>query len=140
MLSISPVLLLVTGIVFFTLLIFLDEVLYRPLLEFIDKRNNSIERDLKNANENTSDIEVYHKEVDQIMSNAKIKAGKIREVALSDAKVISTKKIEKKRSELEEKYTLFLKELELDKIKFQNSLSANIPNFRDSIKQKLGHI
>jgi len=140
MLDISPILLLVTGFVFFTLLILLNKILYKPLLEFIDNRNDSIKRDLENAGKNTSDVEAYYKEADQIILNAKEEAGKIREAALSEAKEIAAKKVEQKQSELEEEYTLFLKDLEADKTEFQASLSANIPLFRDSIKQKLGNI
>jgi len=140
MLDISPILLLVTGFVFFTLLILLNKILYRPLIEFIDNRNDSIKRDLENAGKNTSDVEAYFKEADQIISNAKAEAGKIREAALSEAKEIAAKRVEQKQSELEEEYALFLKDLEADKTEFQESLSANIPLFRDSIKQKLGNI
>jgi F-type H+-transporting ATPase subunit b len=140
MLDISPILLLVTGFVFFTLLILLNKILYRPLLEFIDNRNDSIKRDLENAGKNTSDVEAYYKEADQIVLTAKAEAGKIREAALSEAKEIAAKKVEQKQSELDEEYTLFLKDLEADKTEFQASLSANIPLFRDSIKQKLGNI
>jgi len=140
MLDISPILLLVTGFVFFTLLILLNKILYGPLLEFIDNRNNSIKRDLENAGKNTSDVEAYYKEADQIILEAKAQAGKIREAALSEAKEIAAKKVEQKQSELEEEYTSFLKDLEAEKIEFQASLSANVPLFRDSIKQKLGNI
>jgi len=140
MLDISPILLLVTGFVFFTLLILLNKILYRPLLEFIDNRNDSIKRDLKNAGKNTSDVEAYYKEADQIILEAKAQAGKIREVALNEAKEIAAKKVEQKQSELDEEYTSFLKELEAEKTEFQASLSASIPLFRDSIKQKLGNI
>jgi len=140
MLDISPILLLVTGVVFFTLLILLNKILYKPLLEFIDNRNDSIKRDLENAGKNTSDVEAYYKEADQIILEAKAQAGKIREAALSEAKEIAAKKVEQKQSELDEEYTSFLKELEAEKTEFQASLSASIPLFRDSIKQKLGNI
>jgi F-type H+-transporting ATPase subunit b len=140
MLDISPILLLVTGVVFFTLLILLNKILYKPLLEFIDNRNDSIKRDLENAGKNTSDVEAYYKEADQIILEAKAQAGKIREVALNEAKEIAAKKVEQKQSELDEEYTSFLKELEAEKTEFQASLSASIPLFRDSIKQKLGNI
>ncbi len=140
MLDISPILLLVTGFVFFTLLILLNKMLYRPLIEFIDNRNDSIKRDLENAGKNTSDVEAYYKEANQIILDAKAEAGKIREAALSEAKEIAAKKVEQKQSELDEEYASFLKDLEADKTEFTESLSANIPLFRDSIKQKLGNI
>jgi len=58
MLDISPALLLVTGLVFFILLILLNKILYKPLLKFMDNRNESIKRDLENAGRNTSEIPV----------------------------------------------------------------------------------
>ncbi len=140
MLDISPILLLVTVIVFFTLLILLNKMLYKPLLEFIDNRNNSIKRDLENAGKNTSDVEAYYKEANQIIHDAKAEAGSNREAALSEAKENAAKKVEQKQSELEEEHTLFLKDLEADKTELQVSLSANIPLFRDSIRQKLSNI
>lgn len=140
MLDISPIILLVTVIVFFGLLIILNKMLYRPLLEFIEKRNDLIERDLKNAGKNASDVESYYKEADQIILAAKAEAEKIREVALGEAKEVAAKRVEQKQSELEEKYATFLKDLDTDRIEFKESLSANIPLFRDSIKLKLGNI
>jgi len=140
MLDPSPILLLVTLVVFFTLLIVLNKILYKPLLTFIDNRNESINRDLENAGKNTSDVEAYYEEANQIILEAKAQAGKIREAALSEAREIAAKKVEQKQSELEEEYALFLKDLNADKTDFEESLSAKIPLFRDSIKQKLGNI
>jgi len=140
MLDISPILLLVTIVVFFTLLIVLNKILYKPLLGFIDNRNESINRDLENAGKNTSDVEAYYEEANQIILEAKAQAGKIREAALSEAREIAAKKVEQRQSELEEEYTLFLKDLNADRTDFEVSLSAKIPLFRDSIKQKLGNI
>lgn len=140
MLDISPILLLVTGSVFFILLIVLNKMLYKPLLTFIDNRNESIKRDLENAGKNTSDVEAYYKEADQIILAAKAEAGKIREVALSEAREIAAKKVEQKQSELEEEYALFLKDLSAEKTQFKDSLSVSIPLFRDTIKQKLNNI
>lgn len=140
MLDISPILLLVTVAVFFTLLIVLNKILYKPLLTFIDNRNESIKRDLENAGRNTSDVEAYYKEANQIIQEAKVEAGKIREVALSEAREIAAKRVEQKQSELDEEYALFLKDLNAEKTEFTESLSAKIPLFRDSIKQKLGNI
>lgn len=140
MLDISPALLLVTGSVFFVLLIVLNKMLYKPLLEFIDHRNNSIKRDLENAGKNTSDVEAYFKEADQIILAAKAEAGKIREAALIKAKENAAKEVEQKKSELEEEYTTFLKNLAAEKTEFTESLSAQIPLFKAGIKAKLSQI
>ncbi len=140
MLDISPILLLVTLVVFFVLLFILNKILYKPLLEFIDNRNESIKRDLENAGKNTSDVETYYKEAEKIILEAKAEAGKIKEAALSKAREIAAKKIEQKQSELDEEYALFLRDLEAEKEEFQKSLKDGMPLFRDAIKQKLSSI
>lgn len=140
MLDISPALLLVTGIVFFILLFILNKILYKPLLEFMDNRNNSIKRDLENAGKNTSDVDAYYKEADAIILEAKAEAGKIREAALEEAKESAAKRIEQKQSELEEEYASFLKDLDVERGELKSSLSTQIPHLQEAIKQKLGTI
>ena len=140
MLDISPALLLVTGAVFFVLIVVLNKMLYKPLIGFIDNRNESIKRDLENAGKNTSDVEAYFKEADKIILEAKAEAGKIREAALNEAKEIAAKKVEQKQSELEEEYASFLKDLDAEKTDFSEGLAAQIPTFKDGIKAKLSQI
>jgi F-type H+-transporting ATPase subunit b len=140
MLEFSPVISLVTIFVFFTLMIVLNKILYRPLLEFIDKRDDSIKRDLENAGKNSSDVEAYYNEANQIILKAKAEAGKIREDALNKARESAIGRVEQKQDDLEREYASFLKSLEVDTKELQESLSANIPLFRDGIKQKLSSI
>lgn len=140
MLDIIPALLLVTGTVFLVLLILLNKTLYKPLLEFIDNRNNSINRDLENAGKNASDVVAYYKEVETILSEGKMEAAKIREAALSEAKEKSAKKIEQKKSNLDVQSAVFLKALESEKDEFKNGLLAQMPLFKESISAKLSHI
>ena len=98
MLDIIPALLLTTGTVFLVLLVILNKTLYKPLLEFIDNRNNSINRDLENAGKNASDVVAYYQEVEAILSEGKVEAAKIREAALTEAKEKAAKKIEQKKN------------------------------------------
>lgn len=140
MLDIIPALLLVTGTVFLVLLIVLNKTLYKPLLEFIDNRNNSINRDLENAGKNASDVVAYYQEVEAILSEGKVEAAKIREAALTEAKEKAAKKIEQKKSDLEVQSAVFLKALESEKDEFKNGLLAQMPLFKESIAAKLNHI
>jgi len=140
MLDIIPALLLVTGTVFLVLLILLNKTLYRPLLEFIDNRNNSINRDLENAGKNASDVVAYYKEVETILSEGKMEAAKIREAALSEAKEKAAKRIEQKKSDLEVQSVVFFKALESEKDEFKNGLLAQMPLFKESVTAKLNHI
>lgn len=140
MLDIIPALLLVTGTVFLVLLIVLNKTLYKPLLEFIDNRNNSIKRDLENAGKNASDVVAYYKEVETIISEGKMEAVKIREAALCEAKDKAFKKLEQKKSELETQNNVFLKALEVERIEFKNGLLLQMPLFKESVIAKLSNI
>ncbi len=140
MLDIIPALLLVTGTVFLVLLIVLNKTLYKPLLEFIDNRNNSIRRDLENAGKNASDVEAYYKEVETIISEGKMEAAKIREAAVNEAKEKAAKRVEHKKNELETQNAEFLKALEAERVEFKNGLLAQMPLFKESISVKLSQI
>jgi len=140
MLDIIPALLLVTGTVFLVLLILLNKTLYKPLLEFIDNRNNSINRDLENAGKNASDVVAYYNEVETILSEGKMEAAKIREAALNEAREKAAKKVEQKKSNLEVQGVAFLKTLESEKDEFKNGLLVQMPLFKESVSAKLSHI
>ena len=140
MLDIIPALLLVTGTVFLVLLIVLNKTLYKPLLEFIDNRNNSIRRDLENAGKNASDVEAYYKEVETIISEGKMEAAKIREAAINEAKEKAAKRVDQKKNELETQNAVFLKALEAERVEFKNGLLAQMPLFKESVAAKLSQI
>lgn len=118
----------------------LNKTLYKPLLEFIDNRNNSINRDLENAGKNASDVVAYYQEIESILSEAKIEAAKIREAALSEAKEKALKRIEQKKSDLDVENATFLKTLETEKEEFKAGLLAQKALFKETIAAKLSHI
>ncbi|NCD07523.1 MAG: ATPase [Spirochaetia bacterium] len=140
MLDIIPALLLVTGTVFLVLLIVLNKTLYKPLLEFIDNRNNSINRDLENAGKNASDVVAYYQEIETILSEGKLEAAKIREVAINEANDKAMKRIEQKKNDIEAQNVVFLNALESEKDEFKNGLMAKMPLFKESIHVKLSSI
>jgi F-type H+-transporting ATPase subunit b len=140
MLNISPALLIITALVFLFLLITLNKILYRPLLEFMQKRDDSIASDYENAGKNSSDVEAYHKEAEQIIREAKAEAGAIRAQAIEAARENMIKKIEQRKAELEEEYTAFLEGLETERTEFKNSLLSHMPQYKESIKAKLNQI
>lgn len=140
MLDIIPALLLVAGTVFLVLLIILNKSLYKPLLEFIDNRNNSINRDLENAGKNASDVVAFYQEAESILTEARVEAAKIRETALSEAKEKASKRVDQKKSELDLQTAAFYKTLEVEKGEFKSDLMAKVPLFKESIASKLSHI
>jgi F-type H+-transporting ATPase subunit b len=140
MLDISPLLLLTTAVVFLVLLVVLNKVLYKPLLDFIDSRDAAIKRDMNSAGQNSSDVSALELEALDILKDAKHKAAKIREQAVSEAKDKAATLVEAKKLELDSHYAEFLKELDAEKQELKDGLYASLPSFKDGVKAKLGQI
>ena len=140
MLDISPALLLITASVFLVLLVTLNKILYRPLLEFMQNRNDSIAADYENAGKNSSDVAAFHDEAERIIREAKAEAGTIRAQAIEAAKSNSTKKVDQRKAELEEEYLAFLEGLEAERTEFKSVLLSQMPQYREGVKAKLNQI
>lgn len=140
MIDLNLTIILTTAVVFLLLLVILNQLLYKPLLGFIDNRNKNIENDLENAEKNSSDVVAYYDEVNKILLDAKNKALQKKITAITEAKSISEKKLTEKRSELEADYNSFLKNLALNKKELQNTLMADMLSYQKSIKNKFDQI
>lgn len=140
MLDISPVLLLSSGIVFLLVLIGLNSILFKPLLKHMDERSESIKSDLENAKSNTADVDGMLAEANDVIAEAKKEAAAVREKAFNEAKEIADAKLETAKSEVEEKYADFTKELQEEATALKNTLVATMPQFNESLKAKLSSI
>jgi len=140
MLDIIPALLLVTGVIFLALMVILNKTLYKPLLGFMENREKSIKRDLDNAGKNDDEVVAFKKEAEGIILKAKTEANKLKEHTLTIAKDETLKQLESKKSDLEGKYSKFLRELETQKIEFKNALREQMPQMRATVKAKLEQI
>lgn len=140
MLDISPALLLVAVTTFLVMLVLLNKMLYRPLLEFVQNRDKAIANDYENAGKNTSDISAYQEEAERIIREAKAEAAKIRADVIQEAKETSLRKIEQRKAELEEEYGAFLEGLGKERTELKTSLLEQMPVFKDGIQTKLQHI
>lgn len=140
MLDIQPLLLLFTAIVFLGLMVFLNKTVYRQLLAFMENRDEVIEKDRKHANKNEIDIAAYEEEAKSIVLDAKSQIGKRRADEIARVKEEIDKKIEIKKSELEEEYALFQKRLHEEAKDLKNGLLAQMPLFKEGIKAKLNQL
>ncbi len=140
MLNIVPPLLLVTGTVFLVLLILLNKMFYKPLMEFMDNRNNSISRDLENAGKNASDVVAYYQEIEAILAEGRVEAAKIKETALNEAREKAAQKIEQKKSEIEAQAIAFANEIAAEREVFKSSLLGQVPLFQERVVAKLNKI
>ena len=79
MLDINPILLLVTFVVFVSLIAVLNSWLYNPLFSFMDRRDADLKRDLDLLGSNDDEINALHEKASSIMTTAKLEAAALRE-------------------------------------------------------------
>ncbi len=140
MLDISPLLLLSTLVVFLILIAVLNSWLYRPLLAFMQKRDEDIKRDLSKVGSNDSEIKELLEKAESIVMNAKLEAAALREKVIADAKELAESRIEAKKAALASEYTEFEKSLEARGEELRRELLADIPAFKDALKLKFSQI
>ncbi len=140
MLDLNPGLMLFVLVIFFSLLFLLNQMLYKPLLKFMDDRNDSIAEDLKNAKEMSGNSDELKAKADAILADAKAEANAVREKATNEAKVLAESKIESKAKELDTKYQSFVAELAKSKEELKASLEAQLPLFKESLKTKMSNL
>lgn len=137
MLDLNPGLMLFVLVVFFSLMYLLNTMLYQPLLKFMDERDATIAKDLKNAEEMADNSSDLNAKADTLLADAKAEANAIREKATSEAKALAESKIESKVKELEVNSAAFEAELESEQKALKDALTAQLPTFKETLQSKL---
>ncbi len=140
MLDINLGLLIFTAVVFFALIYLLNNILYQPLLGFMQKREELIKSDMDNIAENSGDVESSLNKANTLISDAKSEAASIRESALTKAKEAAAKELETAQAAIEAKYDAFVQELGADRAALKSDLLANLSSYQNSLQTKLKNI
>ena len=140
MLDINLGLLIFTAVIFLALIYFLNNILYQPLLGFIQKREDLIKSDLDNIAQDGGDVANSLEKANSLISDAKGEAAKIRESAVTKAKDIAAKELEVAQSAIEEKYDAFVKELSVERATLKTDLGSNLSTYQNSLQSKLKKI
>jgi F-type H+-transporting ATPase subunit b len=140
MLDLNPGLMLFVLVIFFSLLFLLNQMLYKPLLKFMDDRDKSIADDLKNAKEMAGNSGELNAKADAIIADAKAEANAVREKAVNEAKALAESKIESKNQELDTKYQAFEDKLSKERAELEKSLADSLPLFKESLKTKMSNL
>ncbi len=140
MLDISPVLLLSSGIIFLLVVARLNSCLFKPILKHMDERSASIKKDMEDAKSNSSDVDGLLVEANDIIAKAKKEAAAIREQAYKEAKDSADVKLASAKLNLEAKSAEFAKNLQEETQALKDSLLSSMPQFNESLKNKLSSI
>jgi len=140
MLDLHLPLMLFVLVLFLTLLVLLNNMLFKPLVKFMDDRDASIAKDLEAAKGFSGNTDELNAKADDIISNAKNEAAMIRQKAVDDEKLSSVTNVERKQKEINSEYEVFVKTLALEKENLKNQLLSQIPLFKESLKAKFSSL
>jgi len=140
MLDIHLPLMLFVLALFLTLLVLLNNMLFQPLVKFMDDRDASIAKDLEAAKGLSGNTDELNVKADEIISNAKNEAASMRQKAIDDEKTLAASKVETKQSEIDKEYEEFVKNLASEKENLKNELLSQMPLFKESLKAKFSKL
>jgi F-type H+-transporting ATPase subunit b len=140
MLDLNPILLLITFVVFLSLIAVLNSWLYNPLFSFMNKRDEDIKKDLNKVGSNDNEINELNSKAESIIMNAKLEVAALREKVIADAKELADSKLEAKRAELAQEYLEFEQSLEISKEQLTKDLMSDVPLFKEAVKAKYNQI
>ena len=140
MLDLNPILLLITFVVFLSLIAVLNSWLYNPLFSFMNKRDEDIKKDLSKVGSNDNEINALNSKAESIVMNAKLEVAALREKVIVDAKELADSKLEAKRAELAQEYLEFEQSLAKSKEQLTKDLMSDIPLFKEAVKAKYNQI
>ncbi len=140
MLDLHLPLMLFVLVLFISLLVLLNNMLFQPLVKFMDDRDDSIAKDLEAAKGLSGNTDELNAKATEIISNAKAEAAAIRQKAIDDEKALAASKVETKQSELEKEYASFHERLANDREELKNSLLSQMPLFKESLKAKFSKL
>ncbi|BCD62533.1 F-type H+-transporting ATPase subunit b [Nitratiruptor sp. YY08-26] len=136
MLDINIGLVLLTAIVFLALVFLLNSMLYRPLLTFMTQREESIRRDLENANSNEEGSEKLLEEAKAIIADAKAQASSMKKEAIEEVRAEVSKMVEAKKAELENRKEALMEEIKKEEESVRSTLISQMPLFKEALKAK----
>lgn len=129
-----------TMVIFIFMIFILNSIFYKPLLKFIDERNNSIKNDENKIKENSHDVSEIDFEIKKIRNNTKEEIFKIKNETILAAKEEKNKLIKNKKDKLEQELNLFYEDLNKQKVEFENQLMSYLPDLKNSVKNKFKNI
>jgi len=140
MLDLHLPLMLFVLVLFLALLVLLNNMLFNPLVKFMDDRDASIAKDLEAAKSVSGNTDELNAKADAVISEAKNEAATIRQKAIDDEKTLAASNVEAKQNEIDKEYEAFVKKLASEKENLKNELLSQMPLFKESLKAKFSKL
>ena len=102
----------------------------------MQERDESIARDLENADTNEDVTRKLLQEAQDVVAQAKSEASRMKSEAIEVVKAEVAVEIEKKKAELEKRYEAFVEELKKEEEVVRSTLISQMPLFKEALKAK----
>ncbi len=140
MLDISALLVAFMIVLFLVLIKVLNDMMYKPLMDFMQKRDQSIADDISAINSNDSEIVELEKKANETIAKAKAEANEIKSSMINKVKDELSKKLEAKKEALESELATFIENLNKKREALKSELSANKTEYKSAIEAKIKNI
>lgn len=137
MLDIQPSLLAFEIIIFLALVAILNQILYKPMLGFMDERASSLKADVDIVDAHLSERKAILAEADKVLADAKAESSKIRHEAIAAAKVEAASKIAAAKEAAEADISQYLTEINSQKAELKAVIASNADSFKASLAAAL---
>lgn len=137
MLDIQPSLLAFEIITFLALVAILNQILYKPMLSFIEERNSNLKADAGLADAQESEKENMLAEANRLLADAKAEASKLRHEAISAAKIEAEAKISAAKDLAKDEISSFSNELKSQESELKSAILSNAESYKQSFAKAL---
>ena len=135
-----PSIMLATMAIFLAMIVILNSMLYKPLLKFMDERNDSIKNDENKVKENSQEVLGVNDELEAIHINTREEIQKIKQSAIVAAKEEAEQTLRSKKEELERKMAGFYADLAVQKKELQEHLNIHSPELKQALQNNIKKI
>ena len=137
MLDIQPSLLAFEIVTFLALVAILNQILYKPMLSFIEERNSNLKADANLAQAEEAERESTLQEANKLLADAKAEAAQIRHEAISAAKTAAEAKLEAAKEQAKAGIKSFEEGLASQKEELRNVILSNSQTYKESLSKAL---
>ncbi len=137
MLDIQPSLLVFEIITFLALVAILNQILYKPMLGFMEERNSNLQADAGLADAQESEKEAITAEANRVLADAKAEAAKIRHEAVTAAKSEAEGKINAVKDRAKADISNYSTELEAQEAELKSVIMSNAASYKQSLAKAL---
>ena len=128
---------LATAAIFLAMIVILNAIFYKPLLQFMDERDNSIRNDEIKVKDNSQEILGVNDEIKKIQTATRDEIYKIKQSAIKQAEQQAQKDFKFKKEEIEKNTRIFFEDLQTQKQELRENLMAYLPELKQILQDNI---